>query len=441
MAAGSWFSPIPCRALDEASPPFKSSGMLVFFADLCQFEGSNGKTATEIVYTVDLSQLNLDSTANIAPVLLIDLVLCSEMGDTVVALHDRRTMQYSQDREADAYSFVDLKRIELDAGPIMLQLSIRDSVSNKLGTIHTRIQVRDFPDTFSISDLMLSSQLQKPQGKSNFEKGGLIVVPMPSRSFSAADSISQLFVYFEINHLRYAHQEPSAYNLRYEVYDAQKNRVFSTIRSKIPKTGANISRIEKIPTLRFKPGHYRLSMHVTDLSASIACSAWVDFACTGLNAGAPMVLSMTASDAQKYFDQIKYLATDQEKEIYWQLSAPGKQNFLLDFWKSKDPTPETSENEFMMEHFRRLTYCERKFSGALNSDMARIYIRYGSPMEVSREASTATINRPVEIWTYALDGKREFVFVDRTSDGHYVLVHSNHPEEYNNPNWADDYKN
>jgi GWxTD domain-containing protein len=182
-------------------------------------------------------------------------------------------------------------------------------------------------------------------------------------------------------------------------------------------------------------------MHVTDHATSIACSAQVAFTCTASDAAEPMVLSMTAADAQKYFDQVKYLASDQEKEIYWELSATGKQNFLLNFWKSKDPTPETPENEFMMEHFRRLAYCERKFSGALNSDMARIYIKYGSPMEVSREASTATINRPLEIWTYALDGRREFVFVDRTSDGRYVLVHSNHPEEYSNPNWADDYKN
>jgi hypothetical protein len=72
--------------------------------------------------------------------------------------------------------------------------------------------------------------------------------------------------------------------------------------------------------------------------------------------------------------------------------------------------------------------------------MARIYLKYGPPLEVIREASTLRINRPVEIWTYAIEGKREFVFVDRARDGHYVLVHSSYPGEYNNPNWAEDFK-
>jgi GWxTD domain-containing protein len=440
MAPGAWCV-APGSGLDAPALPFRSTGTLLFFADVCQFEGHDATTAAEIVYAVDLSQVQGEQSAADAAVLLVDLLLQSPDGATLTHLHDRNTIPFSRDKPAGLYSFVDLKRLDLDPGLVTLQLSIRDSVSNKSGLIRDQIAVRKFPDAFSISDLMLSAQLQRAKSKSAFEKGGLIVVPMPSRSFSVADSLAQLFVYFEINHLHYAPQEPSTYDLLYDVHDAEGNNVFTASRSKLPKTGANSSRIEKIPVANLKPGRYRLSMRVLDLAASLACTARVDFSCTGTNAEEPLVLPMTAADAQKYFDQIKFLATDQEKEIYWQLSAAGKQNFVLGFWKSKDPTPGTPENEFMMEHFRRLAYCEKKFAGGLNSDMARIYVKYGAPMEVSREASAATINRPVEVWTYALDGRREFVFVDRTRDGHYVLVHSNHPGEYSNPDWADDYKN
>jgi hypothetical protein len=73
--------------------------------------------------------------------------------------------------------------------------------------------------------------------------------------------------------------------------------------------------------------------------------------------------------------------------------------------------------------------------------MAKIYLKYGPPMDVVREAASVKVNRPVEIWTYAIEGKREFVFVDRIGDGHYVLVHSNHLDEYNNPRWAEDFRN
>lgn len=427
------------RSEAEFALPGWSAGALSFVADICQFEGRAGKTTVEISYAVDLSQFAAQPSPGQSQVLDLGIILRSLQGAVMVDTHEKKSITLS--REGVAFSFVDLKRYELLPGPVALQLSLRDSVSGREGILHKEFVVRDFGKEFSLSDLMLSAQLQKAQGKSIFEKGGLIVVPLPSRSFSVADSLPQLFVYFEINHLKYVPAETSFYGIHYEVHDARQNRIFANTRSQLPKAGANSSRIEKIPVAGLPAGRYRLSLRVTDQATQQACRAAVDFACTPGPQTEALVLTMTPEDIQKYFDQIKYVATEQERKIYWQLSDDGKQNFLLEFWKAKDPTPGTPENEFMMEHFRRMAYCREKFPGGLNSDMAKIYIKYGSPMEVSRDVFTAKINRPVEIWTYALDGRREFVFVDRTSDGHYVLVHSNHPAEYSNPNWMEDFAN
>lgn len=429
------------RSEAEFALPSWSTGALSFVADIYQFEGRGGKTAIEISYAVDLSQFVAQPSPSQSQVLDLGIILREPRGNAVVDVHERQPITLSRDKADGVFSFIDLRRFELSPGPMALQVSLRDSVSGREGILNQEFVVRDFSKGFSLSDLMLSAQLQKAQGKSVFEKGGLIVVPLPSRSISVADSLSQLFVYFEINNMKYAPAETSFYGIRYEVHDARQNRVFANTRTHLPKAGNNSSRIEKIPIAGLTPGLYRLSLRVTDLATQQACSAAVDFACTPGPQTEAMVLTMTAEDIQKYFDQIKYVATDRERKIYWQLSDEGKQNFVLEFWKSKDPTPGTPENEFMMEHFRRLAYCREKFPGGLNSDMAKIYIKYGSPMEVSRDVSTAKINRPVEIWTYALDGRREFVFVDRTSDGRYVLVHSNHPAEYSNPNWMEDFAN
>ncbi len=421
--------------------PGWSTGALLFVADVCQFEGRGGKTAIEISYAVDLSQFAAQPSPNQAQVLDLGILLREPQGNAVVDVHERKPITLSREKAGGNFSFVDLKRFELSPGPVALQVTLRDSASGREGNWRREFVVRDFGREFSLSDLMLSAQLQKAQGKSVFEKGGLIVVPLPSRSFSTADSLVQLFVYFEINHLKYAPAETSFYSIHYEVHDARRNRVFANTRAHLRKAGASSSRIEKIPVAGLSPGRYHLSLQVTDLATQQACSAAVDFACTPGHVTEAIVLTMTTEDIQKYFDQIKYVATEQERKIYWQLSNDGKQHFLLEFWKSKDPTPGTPENEFMMEHFRRLAYCQEKFPGGLNSDMAKIYIKYGSPMEVSREMFTAKVNRPVEIWTYALDGRREFVFVDRTGDGRFVLVHSNHPAEYSNPNWMEDFAN
>ncbi len=436
------FSPDVCLpGDDEFALPARSSGALTFYADIYQFEGAGGKTRAEICYTIDLKQLYAPASRNQAAVLFIDLKLNSNEGERLADIHERKTLMLTRERTEQDYAFVDLKKFELAPGDASLELAMRDSVTAQAGTLRRPFVVRKFESQLSLSDLLLSTQIQKAQGQSNFEKGGLIVVPNPARVFLAEDSLSQLFVYFEINNLFYDSQTPAAYQLSLVVHDARKQEIFSTSRTNTAKAGGRGARVERIPLAKLAAGRQRLTVRVTDLATPASCDAEIDFAC-GVNQGeTAVIIPMSAADVQKYYDQIKYLATTQEQQLYWQLSAEGKQKFLLEFWKAKDPTPATPDNEFMIEYFRRVAYCESKFADKLNGDMAKIYLRYGPPMEVVREAASPRINRPVEIWTYALEGKREFVFVDRIGDGHYVLVHSNHMDEYNNPNWAEDFRN
>ena len=43
----------------------------------------------------------------------------------------------------------------------------------------------------------------------------------------------------------------------------------------------------------------------------------------------------------------------------------------------------------------------------------------------------------IETWVYILDGRTDFVFVDRDGDGTYALIHSTHRDEYSNPGWKE----
>jgi GWxTD domain-containing protein len=436
------FSPDSCLAgQDGLAFQARSAGALVFYADVYQFEGAGGKTRAEICYTIDLGQLYDPSPQNRSTVLFIDLALSSAEGESLADLHERKALALTRESAQQDYAFVDLKKFELAPGDAILQLALRDSVSNQTGTLKRSFVVKRFEQGLSLSDLLLSSQILKAQGRSNFEKGGLIVVPNPARAFLAEDSLSNLFVYFEINHLLHDAQKPAAYRLSLEVHDAQKQEIFSTSHTNTAKSASGGARLERIPLAKLAAGRHRLTVRVADLSTDAVCDAHIDFACGVYRSDAELILPMSEADAQKYYDQIKHLATAQEQKLYWQLSAEGKQQFLLEFWKGKDPTPATPENEFMSEYFRRVAYCEQKFAGKLDCDMAKIYLKYGPPMEVVREAASNKVNRPVEVWTYAVEGRREFVFVDRIGDGHYVLVHSNHMDEYNNPNWAEDFRN
>ncbi|MFT5370466.1 MAG: GWxTD domain-containing protein, partial [Candidatus Latescibacterota bacterium] len=111
-------------------------------------------------------------------------------------------------------------------------------------------------------------------------------------------------------------------------------------------------------------------------------------------------------------------------------------NFLRQFWKGQDPTPSTPVNERLIQHLQRMTYVETNFSRTnteepIDTDRGRVYITYGPPDEIERDASSSE-GKPSEIWHY---GRNQFIFRDSNGLGVYRLVHSTYPGEVYNPEW------
>lgn len=110
----------------------------------------------------------------------------------------------------------------------------------------------------------------------------------------------------------------------------------------------------------------------------------------------------------------KRLSNDQERET-----------FVEQFWQRRDPTPETYENEFKNEHYRRLRYALDNFShctpGYL-TDRGHAYIVFGDPDKITQ---TKREDNPAVIWRYdKLEGfppDLELEFVDTCTCGDYRL--------------------
>ena len=67
------------------------------------------------------------------------------------------------------------------------------------------------------------------------------------------------------------------------------------------------------------------------------------------------------------------------------------------FWYRRDPTPDTVENEFREEYFRRVMYANERFGGRIpgwKTDRGRIYIVYGPPDEIDSHPSGGTYDFP-----------------------------------------------
>ena len=126
---------------------------------------------------------------------------------------------------------------------------------------------------------------------------------------------------------------------------------------------------------------------------------------------------------QKILEPLAYVATSEEIDFLRNLPPDRQQAGWDQFWKRRDPTPDTPRNEALVEFIRRLRYAEHHFQGygpGWRSDMGRIYIRHGAPDQIENHPAT-TDSPQLEIWFYN-NPYRRYVFGDREGFGRYALL-------------------
>jgi len=111
---------------------------------------------------------------------------------------------------------------------------------------------------------------------------------------------------------------------------------------------------------------------------------------------------------QRYRDwlnQTRYIMYEEEREVFLQLSSDRERDIFIEtFWKQRDPTPGTPQNEYKDEHIRRFQYANKWFSRSSSkpgwmTDMGRIYIILGEPISKDRYPSNIGLY-PCEVWSY-----------------------------------------
>jgi GWxTD domain-containing protein len=152
-----------------------------------------------------------------------------------------------------------------------------------------------------------------------------------------------------------------------------------------------------------------------------------------------------SSTYKKWLNQdVVYIITPEEKSAFKALSNDEERDqFIEQFWLRRDPTPDTPENEYKEEHYRRIAYANEHFGAGLpgwKTDRGRIYIIWGPADQVTSHPTGGTYDRPqeegggetttypFEDWRYRyLEGVGENIeleFVDQCSCGEYRLSQS-----------------
>src|SRR3984957_7049781 len=141
-------------------------------------------------------------------------------------------------------------------------------------------------------------------------------------------------------------------------------------------------------------------------------------------------------------EEVPYIISDEERAAFLQLQTnEEREQFIEAFWQRRDPTPDTVENEFKEEHYRRIAYTNERFSSGIpgwRTDRGRIYIMWGPPDEIESHSAGSTYNRPMtegggqttvygfDDWTYHyMEGIGQNItieFVDPTGTGEYHIT-------------------
>ncbi len=120
----------------------------------------------------------------------------------------------------------------------------------------------------------------------------------------------------------------------------------------------------------------------------LVCGAGI-FSCLSCVAPPPEVAEVQkpAIDSRVRLNwEMKAAASEDEFAAYAATPDSLKPDWVRRFWKSKDPTPATPENEFLEEHNRRVEQALKQYGhqgkGRPWDDRGEMYIRYGEPDEI-----------------------------------------------------------
>ncbi|MDP2916064.1 MAG: GWxTD domain-containing protein [Candidatus Aminicenantes bacterium] len=109
---------------------------------------------------------------------------------------------------------------------------------------------------------------------------------------------------------------------------------------------------------------------------------------------------------KKWLDEeVVHIITPLERDVFLKLQTDRERDsFVEAFWKHRDPTPYSPENEFKAEHYRRINYVNKYYGRTSpmpgwRSDRGRVYIILGEPNDIQKFDNEAGLY-PVEIWFY-----------------------------------------
>jgi len=418
--------------------PYESGGSPNFWLDIGYFFQDKDTLRTEIYYSIALKELDFhhqihDSLASFH----LAISIKDQNGKTIFSeTRQKKVRAASASAMADETAgVVDQFTMSMPAGLYQLEARLTDENANRSTIISGQINAPSLTNTV-LSEPQLAITINAKLTNPAFKKGSTSVMPNPSRRYRCHDAI--LSFYYEIAHLTTPTAiSPAPLWISHIITDHTGDTLMVMPKQRVAFAGTTCARALSIDVRALEKGEHTLHIVVLDsLSGQTAMAKkrfWIHEPTVQVQ-----VLPMSGEDIKRYRDQIKYIASRDELRLFDELNNEGKTNFLLNFWRAKDETPATPQNEYMQNLFSRIDYANKHFKGkenGLNSDMGRVFVVYGKPDDIENYNWEGGA-KSYKIWQYfTAGGQHSFIFVDRNHEGIFYLVHSTVEGEIKNENW------
>jgi GWxTD domain-containing protein len=319
-----------------------------------------------------------------------------------------RTQSFSETNSQELFDINEV-RFSVLPGDYSVIVGVMDLDTKKKNIRKETLKLDKFyAKSITISNLNIIEQVvQDDDGKSN---------DITSIEGKVSDASPIFTVSFDVL------SDSGAGEIHYQILTVDGKEVLSKT---IDATFADGISTKRIAINRANLGYSKYNMKVTVKIGSESASREKIFQLRWLG------MSDLIDDLDTAINQMKYIANAKTTKSFKKASDKEKKKKFIEFWKKRDPSPGTAENELMNEYYRRVRYSNEHFSGVTEgwrTDMGMIFILFGPPSDIERHPFELD-SKPYEIWYYN-EISKSFVFIDETGFGDYRLSRSSYNDDF-----------
>lgn len=395
------------------NPPEDRSDLPKFYFDALVFAGNDVKTSRLDVYVqVPYEALQFVQGNNSYDAAYEETISIFDKEKNLIAekLSTEHLHQSTFPEASDpSRSNVTQRFFTLSPGRYTLAIQVRDEETRKSMRSKREIEVRPMNDSdLAISDLMLVNQLRLEGNKRTI---------LPNISGNVADLPEGFYLFGEV----YNRTSCDTLEVTYQVKNAKDEEKLQESFSQAAVQGRN-QLFVKINSASLPMGSY-----VVGLRARACGNVRPEHSLVAYSSRPFVVhwrgLPLLIDDLDAAVDQLTYTAESGEQDyIKKASSAEEKKKRFYEFWKKRDPSPNSERNEAMEQYYGRVAYANKNFSHYVvgwRTDRGMVFIMFGIPSNIDRHPFESDA-KPYEVWYYN-DLNYRFLFVDETGFGDYRL--------------------